>query len=228
MMRLAITSSCRANQDVQLAYGGAVLIRRLDSGGHLEFALDCFDGAASDLLVTFADGNTERRPVVAQDLDKLSKVAVIWSAPVNLDLHAFEYSAGIGKAGHVWERAASMLVTAREIAAGSRRGRGYLSTGDDGRGLGDKLEVYTFLHQDEQASGVVAMGLDYETRGEVPSGMTCGNGAFAAIRYQVVTRGRRGQTARENGILSAAPCGAKIGSQVRFDPFLLPAIRVQQ
>ena len=228
IMRLVFTSSCRANQDVQLAYGGAVLIRRLDQNGRLDVMLDAFAGAGSDVVLTFADGNTEKRPVVAKDLDKLTKVAVIWSAPINLDLHAFEYSASYGKAGHVWERAASTLVSAREIAAGGRRGRGYLSTSDDGRSLGDKLEVYTFLHHDEQASGVVAMGLDYETRGEIPAGMTCGNGAFAEVRYHVVTLDRRGQTARENGILSPAPCGAKIGTQVRFDPFLLPAIRVQK
>lgn len=228
MMRVEITSACRINQDVQLAYGGVVQVRRLDRAGRLDFLLDCFAGATNELLVTFADGQQEQRPVVAKDLEKLSKVAVIWSAPVNLDLHAFEYSAGFGKAGHVWERAASTLVSAREIAAGGRRGRGFLSTSDDGRSLGDKLEVYTFLHHDEQASGVVAMGLDYETRGENPAGMTCGNGAFAEVRYQVATLGRRGQTGRETGILLSAPCGTKIGSQARFDPFLLPAVRVQK
>ncbi len=228
MMRVVITAPCRANQDVQLAYGGANLIRRFDPEGRLDYMLDCFAGATSELTVTFADGASERRPVVAGDLDRLSKVAVIWNAPVNLDLHAFEYSAAFGRAGHVWERAASTPVAAREIMLGGRRGRGYLSTIDDGRSIGDKLEVYTFLHHDEQSSGVVAMGLDYATRGEMPAGMTCGSGTFAEVRYQVVTLGRRGQIARENGILSAAPCGARIGAQVRFDPLLLPALRMQQ
>lgn len=228
MMRVDITSNCRANQLVQLAYGGAVLVRRLDNAGRLNFVHDCFAGQTDDLLITFVDGSQEKRPIVANDLDKLSKIAVIWNTPINLDLHAFEYSAGFGKSGHVWEQAASTLVSAREISLGGRRGRGYLSTNDDGRGLGDKLEVYTFFHHDEQTSGVIAMGLDYETRGGIPAGMTCGSGVFAEVRYQVVLLGRRGQATRENGVLSAVPCGATIASQVRFDPLLLPSIRVQR
>ena len=228
LMRVGIASVCRANQNVQFSYGGATLIRRFDAAGQLDFKLDCFAGATSLLLITFADGRRETRQVAARDLDKVSKIAVVWNAPVNLDLHAFEYSAAYGRAGHVWERAASTLVTARELALGGKRGRGLLSTSDDGRSLGDKLEVYTFFHNDEQAAGVVAMGLDYETRGESPSGTTCGAGSFAEVRYQVVLLDRRGQIARENGVFTGAPCGERIGPQVRFDPLLLPALRIQK
>ena len=228
LMRVQTTSVCRANQDVQLSYGGAVLIRRLDAAGRLDFTLDCFAGTRSELVVTFADGTRDVKAVTAKDLDKVSKTAVIWSAPVNLDLHAFEYSALPGKAGHVWERATSTHVAAREIALAGQRGRGYLSTSDDGRTLGDKLEVYTFLHHEKQTSGSIAIGLDYETRGEIPSGPTCGSGALAEVRYQVVTLRQGGQIALESGIFTAASCGQRIGPQVRFDPLLLPALRLHK
>ena len=226
LMRVQTTSLCRANQDVQLSYGGAVLIRRLDATGKLDFSLDCFAGTQSELIVMFADGTRHVQAVTARDLDKVSKTAVIWSAPVNLDLHAFEYSAPYGKAGHVWQHAASTLATAREIARAGQRGRGYLSTSDDGRAIGDKLEVYTFLHHDQQTSGSIAIGLDYETRGDIPSGSTCGPGAFAEVRYQVVTLRQGSPLARETGVFSAASCGQRIGPQVRFDPLLLPALRL--
>ena len=226
LMRVQTTSLCRANQDVQLSYGGAVLIRRLDATGKLDFSLDCFAGTQSELIVMFADGTRHVQAVTARDLDKVSKTAVIWSAPVNLDLHAFEYSAPYGKAGHVWQHAASTLATAREIARAGQRGRGYLSTSDDGRAIGDKLEVYTFLHHDQQTSGSIAIGLDYATRGDIPSGSTCGPGAFAEVRYQVVTLRQGSPLARETGVFSAASCGQRIGPQVRFDPLLLPALRL--
>ena len=228
LMRVQMTSVCRANQDVQLSYGGAVLIRRLDAAGKLDFTLDCFAGSQSELIVTFADGTRNLQAVTAKDLDKVSKTAVIWSAPVNLDVHAFEYSALFGKPGHVWQRATSTLVAAREIALAGQRGRGYLSTSDDGRTLGDKLEVYTFIHHDQQISGNIAIGLDYETRGENPSDSTCGSGAFAEVRYQVVTYRQGGQIARESGVFSAAACGQRLGPQVRFDPLLLPALRLHK
>ena len=227
-MRLLLKSECRAHQDVQLAYGGATLIRRLDAAGQLDFTLDAFAGTTSALDVTLADGRRESVPVVANDLDRLAKVAVIWRAPVNLDLHAFEYASPFGQAGHVWERKPVTPVAAQEIMRAGRRGRGFLSSHDDGRSVGDKLEVYTFFHHDEQVTGVVELSVDYETRGELPSGATCGSGAYAEVTYQFSIRNRQGPLTRESGVLAAAPCGVRVAPEIRFDPLLLPALRVRK
>ena len=227
-MRLLLESECRANQDAQLAYGGAVLIRRLDAAGQLDFTLDAFVGATSALDITLADGRRESVPVVANELERLAKIAVIWRAPVNLDLHAFEYASALGQPGHVWERKPVTRVVAQEVMRASRRGRGFLSTLDDGRSVGDKLEVYTFFHHDEQAVGVVGLSVDYETRGELPSGATCGTGAYAEVGYQFSILNRQGQVTRESGVLAAAPCGVRVTPEIRFDPLLLPALRVRK
>lgn len=227
-MRLLLKSECRPNQDVQLAYGGAVLIRRLDAAGQLDFTLDAFAGASAALEITLADGRREIVPVAANDLDRLAKVAVIWRAPVNLDLHAFEYASPFGQAGHVWERKPVTKVMAQEIMRAGRRGRGFLSTHDDGRSVGDNLEVYTFFHHDEQATGVVGFSIDYETRGELPSGATCGAGAFAEVSYQFSMLNHLGQVTRENGLLAAAPCGVRVAPEIRFDQLFLPALRLRK
>ncbi len=104
--------------------------------------------------VRFGDNTRKTVPVAARDLDKVSKIAVLWRAPVNLDLHVFEYAARHDQAGHLWAKKPSAIATARLASQSEKRGHGFLSAIDDEQSLGDKIEVYTFLHNDEQASGV--------------------------------------------------------------------------
>ena len=93
LMRIRISGGCRPNEAVQISYGGAEMIRRLDAFGGLDLNLDCFAGAGSAVELRFADGSRKTIAVTANDLDRVSKVAVVWRAAVNLDLHVFEYGA---------------------------------------------------------------------------------------------------------------------------------------
>ena len=89
-MTLSIASACHAGQDVRIVYDTAALVRRLSATGALEIVIDLFAGTKRSVDVVFADNARRVIPAVASDMDKVSKVAVIWRAPVNLDLHAFE------------------------------------------------------------------------------------------------------------------------------------------
>ncbi len=146
----------------------------------------------------------------------LSKVAVIWQAPVNLDLHVYEYAARHGESGHVWPGAPSSADAAEAETRASKRGRGFLSTSDDGRGDGDKVEVYTFWHHAEQRSGLVATALDYETRGASPNADTCGSGVHASVVYETFILDPRGQLSRERGAIAPATCGSQLTGAGRY------------
>lgn len=227
-MRIGITATCRPGEAVQISYGGAEIIRRLDTRGSLEYVLDCFAGAAAPAELRFADGTRQSVPIAARDLDAVSKIAVIWRAPVNLDLHVFEYAARYDDAGHLWSKAPSSMEAARTQVAAEKRGHGYLSTSDSEASLGDKVEVYTFLHSDEQTSGAIAMALDYETRGELPAGATCGQGALAEIDFQVSMRPRGGQPTRQSGVLTRVDCGQRIAREARLNQAALPGLRIRR
>ncbi len=227
-MRLSITAPCRPGEAVQISYGGAEIIRRLDPRGSLEYVLDCFAGDAAPAELRFSDGTRQSVAIRARDLDAVSKVAVVWRAPVNLDLHVFEYAARDDDPGHLWAKAPSSMEAARAQVAADKRGHGYLSSSDSEGSLGDKVEVYTFLHSDEQTSGAIAMALDYETRGEVPAGATCGQGALAEIDFQVSMRPRGGQLARQAGVLTRVDCGLRIAREARFNQAALPGLRIRR
>lgn len=228
LMRMHITANCHPNEFVQISYGGAEFIRKLNSYGALDYDLDCFAGSSSAVEVRFADGVTRQVPVNAKDLDKVSKIAVVWRAGVNLDLHVFEYAAKFGESGHYWSATPSSFTTAQVQSQADQRGHGFLSSIDDEKTLGDKLEVYTFLHNDQQTTGAISLALDNATRGETPSGPTCGQGALAEIGFQVSILPRNGQVTRQSGVLTRVDCGIKLSHEARFNQSAMPGLRIRR
>ncbi len=227
-MSIAIDAPCYKDEDISLAYGGAVLVRRLDSSGSASLVFDCFAGDASPVEVRFADGRARTVPVVAKDLARVSKVAVVWHAPVNLDLHAFEYAAEAGQRGHVHEGAPGSLAAAVKDTENGAKGRGFLSSSDDGRGSGDKLEVYTFFHRDDQIAGAVDMALDYATRGDNVSKVACGSASNAEVPFRVGILARGKLVTSEPGRIASVPCDVTLGPDLRMARNALPGLKVRR
>src|SRR5215813_11747025 len=88
---------------VIFTYAGAIFIKRLNDAGRTAITLDCFAGDRETVTIRFEDQTTvARQPIVEEEMRDLSKVTIVWSGAVDLDLHAFEYSATFGGPGHVW------------------------------------------------------------------------------------------------------------------------------
>lgn len=226
-MRIDIDSGCRAGESVLVTYGGVKFERALDKAGRLSFTLDLFQGREPEIAVQFKDG--ARNPVAAKtdDLDKVSKLAVMWQAPVNLDLHAFEYTARLGAKGHVWAGQPGSAETAQTQAAADARGRGFLSSQSDASSPGDKVEVYTFWHVPGQDGGAVTLAVDYETRGATPKAETCGNGKLARVDMRVWRLVRGAGPEGEERMLASVPCGSELPAEVRYNPDSMPHLRVR-
>jgi hypothetical protein len=227
-MRVNVVSPCRAGQTVVMAYGPFKASGQIDADGNASLPIDLFLGGTAPVTVGFEDGTSRVVAVTSRDLDRVSKVAVLWRAPVNLDLHAYEYTARGNDAGHVWAGATQNAEEALQAAESSGRGHGFMSTKSDASISGDKLEVYTLWQPAGEAAGVVTMALDYETRGEVPKGETCGEAKLASIPV-MVWRLRRGEPAaeREDRVLSAQPCGQALSHEVRFNPDSMPHLTIR-
>ncbi|MBA4173028.1 MAG: hypothetical protein C0511_10350 [Hyphomicrobium sp.] len=226
--KIEIEAPCRANQSFVIQYGQFVFQRQFDTAGRGTAIVDLFQGKDPPLSLQFADGKRQSVSPEAVDLRGLSKVAVVWQAAVNLDLHAYEYSTLPGTKGHVWVRSPSSADTALAETQSTKRGRGFLSTSDDGRGSGDKVEVYTFWHHDEQQSGVVATALDYESRGDQPGGDVCGSGPQASVAFETILITPFGRVSRERGSIAAAPCGVQLSGNNRFMEDAVPDISAKR
>lgn len=213
---IEVTAPCRPGQMLTLRYGSYEFQHALDGSGRTTAMLDLFQGKTAPVSLQLGDGPRQVLSLEAVDLSGISKIAVLWRAPVNLDLHIYEYAAHHGGPGHVWADAPSSVEAAEAEAQKTRRGRGFLSSKSDGRGGGDKAEVYTFFHHGEQQSGLIATALDYETRGAAADGETCGNGAHASVVYDAIILALNGEVSRERGAIAAVACGAQLSAAGRY------------
>ena len=225
MMQLAIVSPCRKQESVRTLYAGIELIHTFNQGGELKADIDCIAGDGFPLDVLFEDGSRSTVKVAALDLDHVTKVAVLWNAPVNLDLHAFEYAARPDSAGHIWAGAPSSAPDAEARVTDTGRGHGFMSSVSDGTEAGTKLEVYTFWRQADQKNGVISMALDYESRARRPQDLdTCGNGLYSEVRYETVLFDRNISIKRQFGNLGAIDCNVQLSGLARYNNKTIPEI----
>lgn len=224
--KVTVQSPCRRGQDVSLQYGPIAIRRTLDDKGAAELIADMFLGSDAETSVSFADGKQQRLRLAPGDLDEVTKVAIVWDAPVNLDLHAVEYAAANGEPGDVWSGAPRDAAISAALVARDGRGHGFMSSTDDGKEAGPKAEVFTFWQKKGQARGAIAMALDYETRGSVPDGETCGNGHYAQVSLEIIVRAIDGAISRQNGLIPSAPCGIALGTAARYQSGVIPDLRI--
>jgi hypothetical protein len=229
-MQLAIQSACRVNEPVTIAYGELNLVRKLDAAGSATVTLDQIFGPGEGVTLRFVDGATvQLSPTpLPPSAYPTSKVAIIWEKNVDLNLHAFEAGATIGKPGHIWSGGNALPQSVDAIIADAGRGAGWISTVDDGRNEGSKMEVYTFLHSPEQLTGVVALAIEHASRGSMPPADMCGSAALAEIPFDVIMIDNKGQVLRESGIVPAVACGQAIGENVRYLRGAVPDLRIRR
>jgi hypothetical protein len=224
--KITVQSPCRRGQNVSLQYGPITTRRAFDDKGNVEFVADMFLGPAVKTNILFADGQPRSVRLSTGDLGEVTKVAIIWDAPVNLDLHAFEYAAMRGEPGDVWSGAPRDAAQAAALVSKDGRGHGFMSSADDGKSAGPKAEVFTFWQSKQQSRGAVGMVLDYETRGTEPQGEDCGNGRYAQIPIQVIERDANGSLSRQDGLISSVPCGKALSTEARYQTGVIPDIRI--
>lgn len=226
LTQISFESSCRAGELVSITYADATFVERLDADGRMKATVDCFAGDAAPITIFFEDGTSVVRQPVTDDLTKYSKVAILWSNSVDLDLHAFEYAAAVGDPGHVWSRVPLSFEEARARAKQEKRGHGFLSTASAGRSIGMNVEVYTFVHDPREKTAGVKMGVDFVSRGGRADGEYCGTGRYAEVQFKAYTL-EKGRVAKQLDVAFASlPCGADIGDASRINSRLIPELTI--
>lgn len=226
--RISIDSPCRAGEPVTLRYGQFSATHHLDAMGHLETILDLFLGLEPGLQIAAADGASAQAELRTHDIESVIKVAILWKAPVDLDLHALEYTTHRGGMGHIWSGQPSDPDTARALSARTAQSHGFLSVLESsGSGANDKVQVYTVWNNKAQQRGKIALLIDYRTRGDTPTLPYCGTGELARLPVTIV-RLRFGREQRQDAVLlSAAACDRTLQPNQRFNPYLIDGLRIR-
>ena len=229
--RFKMDSRCHAQQVVKIRYGAHAFPHVVDESGRMSAKLDLFLGRARKIEFEFENGQRRAARLSAVEEAKMTKVAVIWASPVNLELHAFEYGAKFGSPGHVSTEQPRSADEVRKQVRDKGRGFGFLvgadASSEQQLQSAARIAVYTFLHAPQQKYGAVKMVLDYTSRGDVPSGDFCGNGRHASVKYDAYVLYPDGHVSHLAGEIPAAVCGRRLLQTARYMWAAVPDIRIR-
>ncbi|MCM2561926.1 hypothetical protein M8756_06950 [Lutimaribacter sp. EGI FJ00015] len=138
MVDLAVSASCMPDARMTLHHNGMMISVLTDDEGNVQLRAPAL---ASDALyiASFENGAGAVARANLDDLDAYQRVVLQWRGDAGFQVHALEYGADYGDAGHVWRDAPGDI---GQILEGQG---GYLTTlGDPDLPDGLRAEVYTF------------------------------------------------------------------------------------
>ena len=223
MVRIELQADCYASRPFVLLHAGLEFGAWFDANGAAEMEIPVLE-ITSDISVRFEDGSSATTPlnIDVRSVEQTRRVAIAWTAPVNLDLHAFEYSAGFGADGHVWEQ------NPRDFRVVRRPGGGFHSSFPAAVNNGQSIEVYTFWANRRARPGFMRIVVDHASRGEVANGEFCGQGPLASPGYTVLRSESGVVTDRSQSGFTPANCGQSIGVDVRYSNGALADLQISE
>ncbi len=168
---LRIEAPCEAHSVAEIAHGPVAASFRLSSSGVAEAVFPAFTDRAA-YTARLAGGTTLEADALVPGASGYERVVAMWQGDRPVAIHAFEYGAAPGEAGHVWHGAARAPAVAE-----AGRGGFLLVLGTAGGGRG--AEVYSFPAADAARAGSVRMAF-----GAPVTEATCGR-AFRATTLQI-------------------------------------------
>ncbi len=148
-----VVSPCRPGQAFQVNHAGLEFSAETDIDGVANFIVPAMQSNAT-VEVQFSDGARKDETIQVRNMDKVTRVAVMWSADIDFDLHAREFGAQSGTLGHIWSGRTG------DYSAARRAGGGYLTLLGPQSGIGAKAEVYTIIQSSRTQSGLVDLSLE--------------------------------------------------------------------
>ncbi|MFN4099430.1 MAG: hypothetical protein ACK4GT_06605 [Pararhodobacter sp.] len=100
MLETSVYAPCDGGGAVSLTHAGLTFDTRLGDDGQLMIQIPALTEEAG-VALGFADGRVQEDQTIVPDLAALERVALQWQSPALLLLHAYEFGAGYGEAGHV-------------------------------------------------------------------------------------------------------------------------------
>lgn len=154
MVSLALSAPCRTGQQVEIHHSGLSFTQRVGADGRVETEVPALVADAAFKLV-FEDGEVLTVKASVPDTADMRRVAVQWEGAWELVLHALEFGAGEGSAGHVWPGAP------RSAEQALASGGGFLTLlGDPGLAHSRRVQVYSLPLANAPREGSVELILE--------------------------------------------------------------------
>jgi len=156
MVALSVTAPCNPNAAVTIHHQGLMFSLLTDEKGALEVLVPAMSQDAF-FISSLADGGGAVASTQVPEMANVDRAALQWQGVNAVQLHAREFGAGYGSAGHVWKAAA------RGVDFKNTEEAGFLvSLGDSRVDNPLFVEIYTFPSGMGQRDGSVALTVEAE------------------------------------------------------------------
>jgi hypothetical protein len=179
LTEVIIDAPCNANTVAELSYDGLRLGVAISAEGAGSIEAVGFQ-QASDAVLRFADGEGIGFNIPFSDTERMTRVAVVWTTAIDLDLNAFEFGAQPLSTNHVRPGRPRNFDDVR------RRGGGYLIEYHPVSGVGDSVSIYTYWRRRGGRMGVVALKVEFASRVGWERPDTCGEGISSTPEFTVL------------------------------------------
>ncbi|MEO1492123.1 MAG: hypothetical protein AAFV19_08225 [Pseudomonadota bacterium] len=202
---VAVAAPCLGGTVAEIAYDNLRLAVALDVKGEGSITVPGFDAYAPG-TISFANGESLEVELPFRDLQRVSRVAIVWNAPVALELNALEFGAAYGDEAHV------SPANPRGFREIRKTGGGFLTQHTAIDGAGQNVQVYTHLHRQGGNTGAVKLMIDFASRSRDGIAAACGTGEHAAPTFDVLRTYRGGPQRQTRRQLAAMDCSSAVSS----------------
>ncbi|APE45164.1 hypothetical protein BOO69_18385 [Sulfitobacter alexandrii] len=196
MVDLRLKAPCLPNERVTVHHNGMIFTETTDARGELETTVPALATEAMFILA-FGNGDGAVAQAEVEELNDYTRAVLQWKGKAGFEIHAREFGANYGDAGHHWKEAPG------EVANAVTGRSGVLTRHGDSSAPDPLLaEVYTFPKAASQQTGNILLSVEAEI-----TDANCGIEAEA----QSLQLEEDGQIRTQDLILSVPECEA-VGS----------------
>lgn len=156
MVNLSMEASCLPNERVTVHHNGMIFTETTSATGTLDLTMPALAREAVFILA-FSNGEGAVAQATVEDIGDYTRAVLQWKGNTGFQIHAREFGAGYGEAGHLW-------VEAPGAVAGAVIGDSGVLTRHGDTDAADPLlaEVYTFPIAASERSGEIALSVETE------------------------------------------------------------------
>lgn len=156
MVHLYLDAPCNTNAGVVIKQGDLAFTAQTDKDGLLDITVPALQ-SVTKFRVSFANNVSAEAQVTVPEAGKFQRVALLWQGKGGLQIHAREFGANYGDAGHVWTG------TPRTSIFALRAMGGFLTSLGDAAAINPQFaEIYTFPTGTTRNSGTVRLSVEAE------------------------------------------------------------------
>lgn len=156
IISFSLSAPCLANERLTLHHSGMIFSALTSGIGKLEVLIPALEENAL-IVAAFPNGDGAVARTTVDELADFDRVVLQWKGDTGFGLHAREYGAEYGAAGHIWSGASG------DVAAAVTGSGGFITPlGDKNVADGLMAEVYTFPTMAAIRSGIIDLSVEAE------------------------------------------------------------------